>query len=50
MDKALGELDGSRLTEVGLGDELGDRDGAFEIWSKSVMDTICGEAKVQFNS
>ena len=34
LDEAFGDLDGSRLLKVGLGDELGDRDAEFKKWSK----------------
>ena len=34
MDEAFGDLDGSRLLKVGLGDELGNRDAEFKKWSK----------------
>ena len=34
MDDALEDLDGSRMLQIGLGDELGDRDAEFQKWSR----------------
>jgi len=43
VDEILNLLDARRLVEVGLGDELGDREVAFRKWSGQVLSQICIE-------
>ena len=38
MDSTLLTVGGTRLIEVGLGDELGDRDNAFKSWSREALE------------
>ena len=46
LDLALKRLDATRLVPVGLGDELGDRDGEFNKWMKAVYQKACLESGV----
>ena len=43
LDLALKRLDATRLVPVGLGEELGDRDGEFNKWMKNVYQKACLE-------
>ena len=43
LDLALKQLDATRLIPVGLGDELGDRDGEFNRWMKNLYQKACLE-------
>ena len=47
LDTQLYHLGGSRLTSVGLGDELGNQEGAFKAWIKGVFLTACEDLAVQ---
>ena len=38
LDLALKRLGGTRLGQIGLGDELGDRDGEFNMWMNAVYE------------
>ena len=47
LDSALGQLCGTRLTKIGLGDELGDRDTEFKRWSQIAYRQACVEANLE---
>ena len=47
LDSALGKLSGTRLTKIGLGDELGDRDTEFKRWSQVAYRQACVEANLE---
>ena len=42
----MGKLDGTRLSTIGLGDELGDRDSEFKRWSQVAFRQACVEANL----
>ena len=46
LDSTLGKLSNGRLTKIGLGDELGDRDADFRRWSQAAYRQACIEANV----
>ena len=46
IDNSLAELSASRMIPIGLGDELGDREGEFRKWCYSVKSQLCSDAKV----
>ena len=48
LDSALTQLSGIRLTKIGYGDELGDRDAEYNKWSKMAYMKACLEAKLDF--
>ena len=41
MDVALSRLGGQRIFDVGLGDELGDRDAVFNEWCEEIYRRSC---------
>lgn len=41
LDLVFHELGGRRIVPIGLGDELGDREGAFKEWSKRAFKQAC---------
>ena len=47
LDTSLSRLDGHRLLQVGIGDELGDRDGEFQRWSKRALQKACIESGIE---
>ena len=46
MDSTLSKLSNGRLTNLGLGDELGDRDADFRRWSQAAYRQACLEANL----
>ena len=46
LDSTLGRLSDGRLTKIGLGDELGDRDAEFRRWSQAAYRQACVEANL----
>ena len=42
----MGKLSNGRLTKIGLGDELGDRDADFRRWSQAAYRQACIEANI----
>ena len=46
LDSTLGKLSNGRLTNLGLGDELGDRDAEFRKWSEAAYRQACVEANL----
>ena len=48
LDSTLGKLSNGRLTKIGLGDELGDRDADFRRWSQAAYRQACVEANIDF--
>ena len=46
LDSTLSELSGTRLTNVGYGDELGDRDAEYKKWSQMAYAQACLEANL----
>ena len=47
LDTRLFHLGGSRLAAVGLGDELGNQEGAFKVWIKAVFLTACEDLEMR---
>ena len=46
LDNAFTELSGQRLLKIGYGDELGDRDAAFEKWANLAYKQACLECSI----
>jgi hypothetical protein len=46
LDSTLSKLSNGRLTNLGLGDELGDRDAAFRRWGQAAYRQACLEANL----
>lgn len=47
LDSSLYTLGGDRLVSVGLGDELGNQEGAFKVWVKQTFLTACEDLSIQ---
>jgi nitric-oxide synthase len=47
LDTSLTRLNGNRVLQVGLGDELGDRDGEFRRWSRLAFQKSCIETGIE---
>ena len=47
IDTSLTRLNGNRVLQVGLGDELGDRDGEFRRWSRLAFQKSCIETGIE---
>merc|ERR1719186_1832732 len=47
LDSSLYTLGGERLVSVGLGDELGNQEGAFKAWVKQTFLTACEDLNIE---
>lgn len=46
LDEALTQFGGTKIAPIGLGDELGDREGTFKNWLKIVSNQIANETGI----